>query len=154
MESRFNRMRAVRSFTRPLYANHRYFEACSLPSSALALSKQLAWHTVYSRFERCQVMDPSQPPPSNPSLRLAGVPVNTANQLVLDYIEATFNAIIREIRQPSGQGKPVIALNRIVAVKPFFDEDDPTHLSWHIESREVKYHFPGQSKSEAWRFGK
>ncbi|OAP61502.1 hypothetical protein AYL99_03705 [Fonsecaea erecta] len=78
--------------------------------------------------------------------------ITTANQLVLDYIEATFNAILQEIRQSSGHGKPVIVLKRIVAMKPYFAEDDPTHLNWHIESREVKYHFPGQNKAEAWRF--
>ncbi|KIX94171.1 uncharacterized protein Z520_10197 [Fonsecaea multimorphosa CBS 102226] len=97
-------------------------------------------------------MESSQPSPFDRSPQSAGVTITAANQLVLDYIEATFNAIIQGIRQPSGHGKPVIALNRIVGVKPYFAEDDTTHLSWHIESREVKYHFPGQNKSEAWRF--
>ncbi|KIW29464.1 uncharacterized protein PV07_05278 [Cladophialophora immunda] len=97
-------------------------------------------------------MDSSQHSPFDRSSQSTGVHISAANQLVLDYIEATFNAIIQEIREPSGHGKPVIALNRIVAVRPSFDEGEPSRLNWHVKSRKVKYHFPGQSTAEAWRF--
>jgi meiotic recombination protein SPO11 len=81
------------------------------------------------------------------------VTVTTANQQVLDYIEATFNAILHEIRQSSADGKPVVTLKRIVSVKPYFDDDDFAQLKWHVKACEVKYHFPGRNKDEAWRFG-
>ncbi|OCT52499.1 Meiotic recombination protein rec12 [Cladophialophora carrionii] len=80
------------------------------------------------------------------------VTVTTANQQVIDYIEATFNAILYEIRRPSADGKPVVTLNRIVSVKPYYDDDDFARLKWHVEAREVKYHFPGKNRDEAWRF--
>ena len=83
----------------------------------------------------------------------ASVTITAANQQVLDYIEGTFGAILHEIRRPSGDGKPMITLSRIVAVSPYFDEDDYMRLKWHIESRQVQYHFPGKNKDEAWRFG-
>ncbi|KIW79776.1 hypothetical protein Z517_06390 [Fonsecaea pedrosoi CBS 271.37] len=97
-------------------------------------------------------MDPSQRPPLHPLPQPAGAPITAANQLVLDYIEATFNAIIQEIKHTSGHGKPVITMSRVAAVKAYPDEDDPTHLHWHVESRQVQYHFPGRTKAEAWRF--
>ncbi|EXJ60626.1 hypothetical protein A1O7_04779 [Cladophialophora yegresii CBS 114405] len=80
------------------------------------------------------------------------VTVTTANQQVIDYIEATFNAILDEIRRPSADGKPVLILDRIVSVKPYYDDDDFARLKWHVEAREVRYHFPGKNKDEAWRF--
>ena len=83
-----------------------------------------------------------------------GITITAAGQQVLDFVEATFNGILHEIRRPSGDGKPVITLHRITAVRPYFDEDDFMRLKWHIESRDVKYHFPGKNKDEAWRFGK
>src|ERR1700712_1207677 len=79
--------------------------------------------------------------------------VSPANQQVLDYIETTFNDILHEIRHPSGEGKPVIALNRIFSAKPYYDDDDFARLKWRVESRLISYHFPGKSKDEAWRFG-
>ncbi|EXJ74677.1 uncharacterized protein A1O5_01370 [Cladophialophora psammophila CBS 110553] len=97
-------------------------------------------------------MDALGPSPFDQSSQFAGVTVTAANQQVLDYIEATFNAIIHELRLPSGDGKPVVALNRIVAVKPHLDEDDAMRLKWHVESRRVRYHFPGKNKDEARRF--
>ncbi|OAL26878.1 hypothetical protein AYO20_09911 [Fonsecaea nubica] len=102
--------------------------------------------------QRYPFMDPSQRPPLHPLPQPAGAPITAANQLVLDYIEATFNAIIQEIRHTSGHGKPVITMSRVAAVKAYPDEDDPTHLHWHVESRQVQYHFPGRTKAEAWRF--
>lgn len=92
-------------------------------------------------------MDVLDVPPSPPK-------VSAVNQQVLGYIETTFNTILHEIKQPSGEGKPVITLSRIAAVKPYFDDEDPMRPKWHISSREVKYHLPGKTKDEAWRFGK
>lgn len=80
--------------------------------------------------------------------------VGTANQQVLDYIETTFNAILHEIQQPSGEGRPVITLSRITAARPYFDDEDHMRPKWHIDSRVVNYHLPGKTKDEAWRFGK
>ena len=79
--------------------------------------------------------------------------VSSANQQVLDYIETTFNGILHEIKHPSGEGKPVIRLNRVVSVKPYYDDEDFARLKWHIASRQVEYRFPGKNKDEAWRFG-
>ncbi|EXJ93836.1 hypothetical protein A1O1_02229 [Capronia coronata CBS 617.96] len=77
--------------------------------------------------------------------------VSAENQRVLNYIENSFNSILREIRlRPPG--KPVLVLKRIVAVKPYYDNDDLQRVKCDIESREVRYHFPGKNEDEAWRF--
>jgi meiotic recombination protein SPO11 len=82
------------------------------------------------------------------------VNVTAANRQVLNYIETTFNGILNEISNPSGEGRATIRLNRIVSIKPYYDNKDFAHLKWHVESREVAYCFPGRNKDEAWRFGK
>ncbi|KAJ9602252.1 endodeoxyribonuclease [Cladophialophora chaetospira] len=87
--------------------------------------------------------EPLDPPQLTPT---------AANQHVMHYIETTFNTILNEITLPSSNGKPVITLKRIVSVKPYYDDDDFAQLKWHIESREVNYHFPGKNQDEAWRF--
>jgi len=86
-------------------------------------------------------LDPAQPAPTS------------ANQQALNHIETTFNAILHEISQPLGNGRPVITFKRIVSVRPYYDDDDFAQLKWRIESREVNYHFPGKNQDEAWRFG-
>lgn len=79
--------------------------------------------------------------------------ITAANRQVLDYIETTFNDILREIKTRP-HGRPVIILKRIISVKPYHDEADFMQLKWHIEDRQVQYHYPGKTKDEAWRFGR
>jgi len=81
------------------------------------------------------------------------VVVSPASQKVLCYIERTFNDILDEI-QVRPCGKPVITLQRISTVKPYYDDADSVLVRWHIEDREVSYSFPGKNKAEAWRFGR
>lgn len=80
------------------------------------------------------------------------VTITAENRKVLDFIESCFNGILQQIKVRP-YGKPVIALKRIVAVKPSYDETDSTRLKWNIQDREVRYSFPGKNKDEAWRFG-
>ncbi|KAL2394049.1 Meiotic recombination protein rec12 [Exophiala dermatitidis] len=83
-------------------------------------------------------------------------PVTTASispekQRVLSYIADTFNNILRDIRaRPSG--RPVIILKRVVAVQPYYERPDSMRVKCHIQSREMRYHFPGKNADEAWRF--
>lgn len=90
--------------------------------------------------------------PHNDGPSNSQVTITAANQRVLSYIEATFNAILQEIKARPG-GKPVIMLKRTVAVRPYYDEDDMRRLKWLVEDREVRYCFPGKTKDEGWRFG-
>ncbi|KAJ9500047.1 endodeoxyribonuclease [Exophiala xenobiotica] len=90
-------------------------------------------------------------PDNDTTLQTCTPQITVASQKVLDFIENTFNNILREIEvRPCG--KPVIVLRRIVAVRPYYDEADFMRLKWHIEDREVQYRFPGKTDDEAWRF--
>jgi len=79
--------------------------------------------------------------------------VSPASQKVLCYIERTFNDILNEI-SVRPRSKPVITLQRISTIKPYYDDTDSMPVKWHIEDREVSYSFPGKNKDEAWRFGR
>ena len=106
----------------------------------------------------------SSPPPSpSPSSQpqILPPPPTPNHQPVLDYIETTFNNILSALAHPhlsdsgEGESEPVVSitLNRIVSVKPYYDDDDFARLKWHVESRTVEVRFPGRSRDEAWRFG-
>lgn len=82
----------------------------------------------------------------------SSTPLTAANQRVVDHIERILRDIVTDIDVSSGR-RPVITLRRISAIVPYYDRIDPACLRWHIEDREVRYHFPGKTKEEAWRFG-
>ena len=61
---------------------------------------------------------------------------------VIEYIEATFLAILEEI-QKRPVGHPLITLKRIVRSQ-----------SQQPNQRQVTYGWPGRTRDEAWRFSK
>jgi hypothetical protein len=73
-------------------------------------------------------------------------PLRESQSRVTDYIEKTFNQILKDIQiRPCGH--PNIVLRRIADAKPR-DPDD----CWDVVDREMKISFPGKTKEEAWRF--
>ena len=84
---------------------------------------------------------------------------------VLDYINSTFKDINQALSSRP-QGEICVKLNRLKGVSsnpsPVGSDNDvgsegddvPTSNKRRATSRQVKYHWPGKTESEAWRFSK
>lgn len=78
-------------------------------------------------------------------------PISEANRKVVNYVERTFDNVLLELHS-SPPGCPRIILRHITSALPPSGHDVRI-TPWQVDSREIKYSWPGSTAKEAWQFG-